>query len=64
MPSIFDAIEAIFRPLLASGAKLRKLALERLPIGGYAGIADEPFFGVEFRSYVTTNVTPCEAQRG
>jgi hypothetical protein len=33
----------------ASGlAKLLKLAVEGLPVSGYASIADEPFFGVSF----------------
>ena len=33
----------------ASGfAKLRKLAVQGLPVSGKAGIADEPFFGVSF----------------
>jgi len=34
----------------SGGTKLLKLAVECLPVGGYAGIADKPFFGGEFRS--------------
>ena len=30
------------------GAKLLKLAVEGLPVGGYAGTADEAFFTVSF----------------
>ena len=39
-------------PARASGlAKLLKLAVEGLPVGGDAGIADKAFFEGEFRSY-------------
>jgi hypothetical protein len=38
---------AVNVPAAASGlAKLLTLAVERLPVGGYAGIADEPFLGI------------------
>ena len=44
-------------PAAASGgAKLLKLAVEGLPIGADAGIADEPFGG-EFRSCLIQTVT-------
>jgi hypothetical protein len=46
--SIFDAVEAMFQPLQPAARSCAKLALERLPTGGYAGIADEPFFRVSF----------------
>src|SRR5205807_10428721 len=40
---------AIDVPAAASGgAKLLKLAVEGLPVGADAGIADKPFFGVSF----------------
>src|SRR6516162_8034973 len=32
----------------SGGTKLVKLAVEGLPVSGYAGIADEPFFSVSF----------------
>ena len=49
---------AIDVPAAASGgAKLLKLPVECLPVGADAGIADEPFFGGEFRSYLMQTVT-------
>ena len=36
-------------PAIASGlAKLLKLAIEGLPVGAHAGIANEPLFGMSF----------------
>jgi hypothetical protein len=43
--SIFDAVEVMSGRCSQGRAKPRKLALEGLPIGGCAGIADEPFLG-------------------
>jgi hypothetical protein len=34
----------------SGGAKLLKLAVKGLPVGGHAGIADQAFFRGEFRS--------------
>jgi hypothetical protein len=40
---------AVDVPAAASGlAKLLKLAVQGLPVGADAGIADEPFFGMSF----------------
>ena len=42
-------ILAVNVPAAASGgAKLLKLAVEGPPVSGFAGIADEAFFGVSF----------------
>jgi hypothetical protein len=44
--SIFDAVEAMLRPLQPAARSCASWLSKRLPIGGYAGIADEPLFGV------------------
>jgi hypothetical protein len=38
----------MFRLPHPGGAKLVKLAVDGLPVSGYPGIADEPFFRVSF----------------
>jgi len=40
------AVDVAAAPI--GGAKLLRLDFKRLPVGGYAGIADQPFFGMSF----------------
>jgi hypothetical protein len=50
---------AVDVPAAASGGAQRlELRVKGLPVGRDAGMADQPFFGVSFRSYLTANVTP------